>query len=60
MTCYWVGHLKMRPIDVDKFSKRKALINEFDSRINANEPTKEPVLAENIMEEASSNPDRLD
>ena len=28
MTCHWVGHSKMKPIDVDEFFNIKAIINK--------------------------------
>ena len=47
----------MKPIGVDVFFKIKVFNDEFDSTLNVNYKTDEPVFSENIAEEASSNTD---
>ena len=48
MTCHWVEHSKMKPIDVDKLFKRRYFNNYLDSDLKVDEPNYEPVVAENI------------
>ena len=50
----------MKPIGVDVFFKIKVFNDEFDSTLNVNDQTDEPVFSENIAEEASSNTDIMD
>ena len=37
--CHWFGHSKMKPIDVDELFNIKAIINESEFSLNANEQT---------------------
>ena len=50
----------MKPIDVDELFNRKASNNELDLTLNVNDPTEEPVVANNITQEYYVNTDRLD
>ena len=52
--------LKIKPIDVDEYLKRKAFNNEMDSTLKVNDQTEEPVDAEDITEESRENHDNLD
>ena len=50
----------MKSIDVDKLFMIKAFINDFDSMLNVNDQTEEPVFTYNISIETSTNRERLD
>ena len=51
--------LKMKPIEVDEWFKRKDLKNELGSTLNVYAPTYELEVAKNIPKGYSENPDRL-
>ena len=60
ISCHWVGHSKMRPIDVDEFFKRKSFNYETYQTLKFNDQTEEPVDEEDITEEVCANPDKID
>ena len=44
--CRWVGHSKMKSINVDEFFDRKVDIDELESIFNENDKTEALVVAE--------------
>ena len=50
MTYDWVGHSKMKPVDVEEFFKRKGFNKETYSTQKVKKSTEEQVYAEDITE----------
>ena len=52
MMCHWVGHLKIKHIDVERFYRRKVTIDELEHNLNDNNKS-EASIVEKIQEDVS-------
>ena len=59
MKCHWVGHSKIKPLDVDKLFNITVIINELGASVYENDETEALFVAWEAPEKASVNLENL-